>query len=228
MNTTEISTELQQLKKQVAELRAELDDLGQHFAVENFDGGAKNVNLSCTALTLLNTENPNQIQGMLCGGPDGPELVLWGPDQKPRLTVRVDPAGVPSVELLDAAGRVAILLGRDSLGQTSVGVFDQGRPRAALKASDQCGIVSAVHNGGQTRATMVGMEDAGEIMLVNPDMKVAVKLSTRGQHGEGLITVNHSNGKAAVILASLPDHGCVLVNDRAGQMKYSLPSPKDL
>ena len=151
-----------------------------------------------------------------------------GPDQKPRLTVRVDKDGVPSIQLFEAEGQLAVHVGRDSLGQTSVGVFDQGRPRAALKASDKCGIVSAVHDGGQARATMVGMEAAGEIMLVNPDMKVAVKLSTQGQHGEGLVTVNHSNGHAAVILSALPDHGCVLVNDRAGQMKYSLPDPRNI
>jgi len=59
-------------------------------------------------------------------------------------------------------------------------------------------------------------------------MRVAVKLSTQGQHDEGFITVNHSNGKAAVILSALPDHGCVILNDRAGQMKYSVPDPKKL
>jgi hypothetical protein len=59
-------------------------------------------------------------------------------------------------------------------------------------------------------------------------MKVAVKLSTEGQHDEGFITVNHSNGKAAVIISALPEHGCVILNDRAGQMKYSLPSPKNI
>jgi hypothetical protein len=59
-------------------------------------------------------------------------------------------------------------------------------------------------------------------------MKVAVKLSTQGQQDEGFITVNHSNGKAAVIVSALKDHGCVILNDRAGQMKYSLPDPKNI
>jgi hypothetical protein len=97
-----------------------------------------------------------------------------------------------------------------------------------MKASEKTGIISAVHNGGQARVTIVSQEDAGEILLVNPDMKVAVKLSTQGRQDEGFITVNHSNGKAAVILSALPEHGGVMVNDRAGRVKYSLPDSRNI
>jgi hypothetical protein len=228
MNTPDASTELQQLKKQIAGLRQEMDALTRHFGVETFESGGKNVNISCTALTLLNSENPAQIQGMLCGGSDGPELTFWGPDQKARLSVRLDKDGVPSIQLFEAEGPLAVHIGRDNLGMTSVGVLNQGRPRAAIKASEGTGVISAVHNGGQARVTILGHEAAGEILLVNPDMKVAMKLTTEGQHGGGLFTVNHSNGKAAVIATALPDYGCVLVSDRAGQMKYSLPDPGNI
>jgi len=107
-------------------------------------------------------------------------------------------------------------------------VEHHGQPRAAIKGTEKCGFVTAVHNGGQGRVAMISKEDSGQILLMNPDMRKAVELSTKGQHDEGLITVNHSNGKAAVIISALPELGCVIVNDRAGEMKYSLPGPKNI
>jgi hypothetical protein len=228
MNTTKSPSELDQLKKRVADHEHEVQDLVQHLGVERFEDGKKNVNILCSAITLFSPDNPHQMQGCLAGGPDGPELSLWGSADKPRIKVSVDKDGIPSIQLFQTEEKLAIHIGQDNLGLPSVAVLDNGQPRAAIKASEAAGIVSAVHNGGQARVTMLSHESSGEILLVNPDMKVAVKLSTQGQHDEGFITVNHSNGKAAVILSALPDHGCVMVNDRAGRMKYSLPGPKDI
>jgi hypothetical protein len=228
MNTTEIPAELEKLKAEVAELRQELNDLTQHFGVEKFEGGKKNVNLLCSAITLFSPDNPNQMRGVLCSDANGPTLSLWGKDGKPRVTIQVDQDGIPSIQLFQPNDQLAVVIGQDSLGMPSVGVFHEGLPRAAMKASEKTGIISAVHNGGQARVTIVSQEDAGEILLVNPDMKVAVKLSTQGRQDEGFITVNHSNGKAAVILSALPEHGCVMVNDRAGRVKYSLPDSRNI
>ena len=88
--------------------------------------------------------------------------------------------------------------------------------------------LSVIHDDGQVRVSMMSQEDAGKIMLVNPDLKAAVKLSTQGQHGVGFITVNHANGKAAVIISALPEHGCVILNDSDGQIKYMVPDPKNI
>jgi hypothetical protein len=220
--------ELTELKKEIAELKQEINKLTQHFGVERFEGGGKNVNLLCSAITLFNPHDPSQTQGMLCGGADGPTLTLWGKDGKPRVTIHVDQDSMPSIQLFQEEHKVAVNIGRDKFGMASVGVFDKGRPRAGMKASEAAGIISAVHNGGHARVTMVSQENCGELFLLNPDMKVAVKLSTQGQHDEGFITVNHSNGNAAVIISALKEHGCVTVNDRAGQMKYSLPDPKNI
>jgi len=231
MNPTEIPanpTELEQLKQRVTELEKEMRLLIQHFGVEEFEDGSKSVNLLCSAISLFSPDKPNQMQGCLSGGPDGPLLCLWGSANKPRLEITVDKDGVPSIELFQKDEKVSVVIGEDSLGMASVAVFHEGQPRAAIKASEKCGFVSAVHNGGQGRVAMVSQEASGEIIMLNPDMKCVVKLSTQGQHDEGFITVNHSNGKAAVIISALPDHGCVILNDRAGQMKYSLPGPKDI
>lgn len=72
---------------------------------------------------------------------------------------------------------------------------------------------------------MTSGENSGELFPMNPDMKAVVKLSSDGQNGGGVITVNHSNGKAAVILSALPDVGAVIVTDRGGNVKHSLPDP---
>jgi hypothetical protein len=196
--------------------------------VDVFEDGSKSVNLLCSAITLFNYEKPGQTQGCLSAGPDGPCLCLWGSADKPRLEISVDKEGIPSIELFQADKNVSVVIGQDSLNMPSVAVFHEGQPRAAIKASEKCGFVSAVHNGGQGRVAMVSQKTSGEIMLLNPDMKCVVKLSTEGQHDAGFITVNHSSGKAAVIISAMPKHGCVILNDRAGQMKYSLPDPKNI
>lgn len=221
-------SEFIKLQEEVAELKKEVQMLIEHVGVEKFEDGSKNVNILCSALSLFSPDKPHQMQGCLSGGPDGPELCLWGTNAKPRLSVRVDKDGYPSIQIFEPDEKVAIHIGYDKQDNPLVGVEHKGLPRAAIKATEKMGIVSAVHNGGQARVSMISQEASGEIMLLNPDMKVGVKLSTQGQRDEGFITVNHPNGKAAVIISALPEHGCVILNDRAGQMKYSLPDPRNI
>lgn len=217
-------SEFNKLKQEVAELREEINLLTQHFGVDKFEDGGKSVNLLCSAITLFNYENPNETQGCISGGPDGPELSLWDKDGKPRLSVLVDKDGTPAIQIFDTEKKLAVHIGYAKDNCSAVGVFHNGEPRAAIKGSDNSGYVSAVHKGGQARVSMISNESSGQIMLLNPDMKVAVKLSTQGQHDEGFITVNHSNGKAAVIISALPEHGCVILNDRGGKVKYTVPN----
>ena len=256
MNATETPAELEHLKQEVARLKEQMRQLTRfiHYHPADVDDDGKpfdeHLSIICWNITMLDPGAPGKTQITLtasqlgpsinlhdceekCGinlivGDDGPEISLNDRDRKCRLSARVDKDGIPSIELFHADEKVSVVIGQDSLNMPSVAVFHEGQPRAAIKASEKCGFVSAVHNGGQGRVAMVSQESSGEILMMNPDMKCVVKLSTQGQHDEGLITVNHSNGKAAVILSALPETGCVMVNDRAGQMKYSLPSPKDI
>jgi len=257
MNPTENLSELDQLKQEVARLKEQMRQLTRfihyHPADVDDDGKplAEHLSIMCWHIAMLDPREPGKTQIRLTASQygssinlfdsneksgihltvnneDGAEISLDDRDHKCRLAARVDEEGIPSLQILEPDNKVAVHVGYDKQNHPLVGVEHQGEPRACLKATEKYGHVSAVHNGGQGRVAMVSQETSGEILLLNPDMRVAVKLSTQGQHDEGFITVNHSNGKAAVILSALPDHGCVILNDRAGQMKYSVPDPKKL
>jgi hypothetical protein len=256
MNTTENPAELEQLKQEVARLREEMRQLTRfihyHPAGEDDDGKplAEHLSIICWNITMMDPREPGKTQINLNASQYGPSIHLMDRNEKLRaaLTVEDDAAelclktrdsqeaislreekGASFVNLYGPENKIGVQLHVDGpAGNGMVGVCEAGNPRAVMKAIEDKGIISAVHNGGQARVTIISQEASGEIMLVNPDMRVAVKLSTQGQRDEGFITVNHSNGHAAVILSALPEHGCVMVNDRAGQVKYSLPSPSDI
>lgn len=257
MNSSENTSELDQLKNEVAGLKEQMRQLTRfihyHPADVDDDGKplAEYLSIVCWNITLLDPRQPGKTQisltasqfgpsinlhdsdeksgiNLLVNNEDGPEFCLNDRNRKCRLSARVDKDGVPSIQILEPGNKVAVHIGYDKENNPLVGVEHKGQPRAAIKATKKLGVVSAVHNGGQARVSMISQESSGEIFLLNPDMKCVVKLSTEGQHDEGFITVNHSNGKAAVIISALPEHGCVILNDRAGQMKYSLPDPKSI
>ncbi len=71
----------------------------------------------------------------------------------------------------------------------------------------------------------VDIED-NRVSVINPDMKTAVKISSQGVHGGGLLTVHHPNGKAALILSNLPETGCIVLNDQDGKVVGTLPDTK--
>ena len=228
MNPTENPSELDQLKKEVASLKGQLRELSQFICINGTMSGKKKLVIVCSSIMLCDPDDEDHTQASIWAGPDGPQIKLFGPNDETRIAIKVDKKEGGSIRLFQPEEQLAIHIGQDDKDLPCVGVLDKGQPRAVMKASEAAGIISAVHNGGQARVTIVGQEAAGEILLVNPDMKVAMKLTTEGQHGGGLFTVNHSNGKAAVIATALPDYGCVLLSDRAGQMKYSLPDPGNI
>lgn len=257
MNTSENLSEIDQLKQDVARLKEQMRQLTRfiHYqpAGEDDDGKplAEHLSIMCWNITLLDPRQPGKTQisltasqfgpsinlhdsdeksgiNLLVNNEDGPEISLNDRDRKCRLSARVDKDGIPSIQILEPDNKVAVHIGYDKGSDPLVAVEYKGEPRACIKGTEKLGVVSAVHNGGQARVSMIGQESSGEIFLLNPDMKCVVKLSTEGQHDEGFITVNHSNGKAAVIISALKEHGCVILNDRAGQMKYSLPDPKNI
>ncbi len=108
-------------------------------------------------------------------------------------------------------------------GRGQVGVCEAGRPRAIVKATPTGGALSAVHDDGHSRITMVSTENNGELLAVTPDMKVGVKIAADGVDG-GYITVNRANGKAGVILSNTPIGGAVIVKDHGGQITGHLPA----
>ena len=218
-------SELEQLRKEVAGLKQQLRELGRFICINETASGKEKLVIKCSSIRLVDPEDDERAQCSLWAGEEGPQFKLYDQNEDLRVAIKVDKEEGGLIQVFQPEEKLAVHIGQDTHKHASVGVFDQGKPRAAIKASADAGMISAVHDGGQTRAVMMSQENSGELFLMNPDMKVVVKLSSKSQDDGGFITVNHSNGKAAVILSTLPDVGAVIVTDRGGNAKHSLPDP---
>src|ERR1051326_2054174 len=202
-----LTQENAKLAKDFATLLRRYQDISQCLHVEHPDEGVEGrptLSLRCSLISLVHPDKPNHIAGILGASQEGAYLWLYGPDGidgKNRVTLDVE----------NNAGRL-LLLGKEAKesvqlwnvepnGRGHVAVYENGKPRALVKAMEGCsGAISVVHDDGTPRAGMVSTEEkGGEVFVVTPHVKMGVKL-TGEMPGGGSVIVNHTNGKAGVIL----------------------------
>lgn len=218
--------EIGRLTKEVAALRQQLAELKQFLNVEERDdlpGSPSILHIRCAILTLCNPEQPSQTQGMLAGGEDGPCLSLWGGDQKARVILKVEKDG-PNCQFFGPELKPAVEISADeATGRGLVGVFEAGKPRAVMNASQTGAAVSLVDDDNHVRMLMHADAERGELIAVNADLKTSVKISSDGLSG-GMLTVHGENGKALVALTGSKVGGLVMVNNPRGKLVASLPA----
>ena len=248
MNT---ETEIETLKKEVARLRREMDEYRQfiHYHPPGKDDDDRDcpayLTIRCSILTVVNPSPPSQTQIFIIGSRLGPSFMMVGQDEKTRILMQLEKDqpeisllgddhqhkaclrvdnGEPSFELYAKESKIGVQLkvvGKEGRGQ--VGVCEAGKARAVMKATDTGAAISAVHDDGHARITMVSQLENGHLMAVTPDMKVGVKIAADGLDG-GVITVNNRNGKPGVILSNIGIGGAVVVQDPHGNIIGQLPS----
>jgi hypothetical protein len=217
-----------ELKKEVAELKEQLRELRGFFNIESVEGqpGLKTLKIECTGLLLKHPVNPNAAQGYLFASEGGPSLALWGKDNHARVMIKVE-QDKGCLQMFGEGSKQIVDIGVDAKDNPQIGVLHDGKPRAVLKATADMGAISAVHDDGAVRAFMCSQFDHGEMFVVGGDMKAAVKLSADGMDGGGYLTVNHANGKSALILTSTNLGGGILSHTSQGQQLGVWPDTKD-
>ena len=244
-------TELATLKQEVARLRQEMNELKQFIQYQPPGTGdddkpeAACLIIRCAFLQLAHPSDPSNSQLNLFSSREGPCITLLGPAGSGRLTLQVDPSGPelgvfgadkqyaacvrledgnPELDLYAAGGKLGVQLKVETeSGRGQVGVCEAGRPRAIMQATPTGAAISAVHDDGHSRITLISSVNNGELLAVTPDMKVGVKIAADGLDG-GYITVNRANGKAGVILSNTPIGGAVIVQDHGGHVTGHLPA----
>jgi len=247
-------SELAALKQEVARLRREMDEYRQfiHYQPpgEGDDGKpeAGYLTIRCAFFMLVHPSNPNRSQVNIMGGRDGAFVSVMGSDEKTRLVMNVEKnvpefnmmdkdgqykaslrldKGEPALELYGKDGKIGVqlkVLGAEGRGQ--IGVCEAGKARAVMKATEKGAAISAVHDDGHARITLVSSQNNGEMFAVTPDMKIGVKIAADAIDG-GLITVNRANGKAGVIISNTPIGGTVVVQDHSGKITGHLPTGQE-
>jgi hypothetical protein len=218
--------ELAHLRQEVATLRQQMKDLFHFISIEKEKGAEvpRNLILRCGIIMVQNPHEPHATQIYMGGSENGPFVSLWDSHQKGRVILSVE-KDVPTVTLYTGELKEAVLLRADPIdGLGLVAAFDNGKPRALIKAGEgDSGSISVVHDDGRSRITMHGTEDSACLMAVNADLQAAVKISSDGPNGGGLVVVNNPMGKPLAFMSSGPMGGAVIVNGPDGQPAASLP-----
>ncbi len=219
-------TELAHLRQEVALLRKQMNDLRRFITIETEEDSdePRSMNLRCGVVMMQNPHAPHQTQIFMGGSENGPSLSLWDSHEKGRVILSVE-KDVPTVTLHTVELKEAVLLRADPAdGRGLVAAFDNGKPRALIKAGEgDSGSISVVHDDGRSRITMHGTEDSACLLAVNADLQAVVKVSSDGPSGGGAVVVNNSMGKPAAFMVCGPQGGAVVTNDPDGQPAASLP-----
>ena len=226
-----LRAELAQLRTETDRLKRDVSALTQFITIERDDDGKPtNINLRCATILCAHPEHPGRMQILMSATVDGPFLSFYGSNEKGRLILSAE-KDAPVIKLLNADLKETVLINADpEHGRGLVAVLENGNPRALMKAApDAAGVVSCVHDDGQSRVVMRSTEEVGEVMVASMDMQTVIKLTSKSLDGGGTLTVNSPTGKPAVILSYLPGvGGCVLVNDAQGKIAASIPDPDKL
>jgi hypothetical protein len=222
----ETNDEIAQLKKDVARLKQQMADLMACMNVEVCDElptKPKMLNLRCVTITVVNPDNPNQIQGQFVGNAEGPYLSLWGSDERARFILKVEADGAMCEMFGKGLLKAVEISADDQTGRGQVGVMEQGKPRALLKAAETGGAVSVLHDDNHPRVLLHANDQCGELMAVNQDLKTTVKITSDGLHG-GMLTVHGMHGRPLVALCGSKPCGIVLIKDEKANVIASLPA----
>lgn len=226
-----LRAELAQLRKETDLLKRDVSALTQFINVDRDDDGKPtNINLRCATILFSHPEHPARMQILMAATSDGPFLSFYGSNGKGRIILSAEKDS-PEIRLCTADLKDTVLINADpEHGRGLVAVLENGNPRALMKAApDSAGVVSCVHDDGQSRVIMRSTEEVGEVMVASMDMHTVIKLTSKSMDGGGTLTVNSPAGKPAVILSYLPGFGgCILINDAQGKIAASIPDPEKL
>jgi putative hemolysin len=222
-DNAQLHTQVQSLEKQVASLQQQLAQLQQFLRVEvrdDLEGSPSMLRVNCALLTICPPENPMECQGMLAGGSEGPSFGLWGSDRKARIVLKVED-DEPSCSLLGNDRQNGVALRVDNADRGEVAVYEAGKPRAIMKASDLGSAVSVVHDDGQPRAMLFAVAGYGEVMATRTGSDALAKLSCESTNG-GQVIVDGNDGKHAVVLTASPEGGAAMVMCKGGGVGCSM------
>ena len=224
MNTPESTSELDGLKKEVAELRQQLAELRQFLRIEppSQPEGQPILHVRCASLRVCSPLDPKRVNAKLVASHSGAYLLMRRDDQD-RIELNSHELD-PFLRFHTAAGETAVeIAAEDETDRGYVAVFDDGNPRALMKSTDQAGVVSVVHDDGKVRAGMLGQAEGGEIIVLRPELKSAIKLSGLHKAG-GLLSVHGPEDKITAALHATEQGGMFTLRNNAGLIGCSIAS----
>ena len=217
MNTTPAETsEIQQLRQELDALKKEFQDLRRFLRVDPpaAEGQPPTLNLACTTLSLCSPQG--QQRGLLLADDTGACLSLYGNDLAERIFLGVeDDATLLSFQNAAQETTLQLYAAAES-GRGEISVFENGTPRAVVKAFDGgFGSVAVTNEDGTPSVGMCSLKTGGQLVLMNPEKKIVVRLASDTEMAPegGMIFVSRKDGQPVVGMNASAGGGAVMVMD---------------
>jgi len=181
--------ELAQLKKEVVQLRRDLDHvlrvIGQE---EDLPEQPRSPFLLLEAEMISIRQTRDKIP-MVIKAQEGSACIYLNDDEaRARGVFQVDEEGRARLEIWNKKQQLVVSIGEtnDGGGEISVASSD-GKPRAGMKASELGGVVSAQNSAGQPNALLVGKDDGGTIVVADANGRPLAEIATSDEKGATLV-----------------------------------------
>ena len=181
--------ELTQLKKEVAQLRRDLDHvlrvIGQE---EDLPEQPRSPFLLLEAEMISIRQTRDKIP-MVIKAQEGSACIYLNDDEaRARGIFQVDEEGRARLEIWNKKQQLVVSIGEtnDGGGEIYVASSD-GKPRAGMKASELGGVVSAQNSAGQPNALLVGKDDGGTIVVADANGRPLAEIATSDEKGATLV-----------------------------------------
>jgi hypothetical protein len=242
--TTPDTTELTQLREEVAALRRDLDHvlimIGQH-PLMNEKKREKGLKFDARGISMRRSSHSIPIS--LGVRDEAAWISLCDEKMVTRGKLEVTDAGA-RLEIRNAQGEVVVTLGegKDGGGEVIVCSAD-GKPRAGMGIRDNEGVMSVQNSEGRPMAAIHAKENGGKIVAANVDGRPVAFLTgfdecgtlmlkertgapmviATAQGGSGVMSVMNEHGDNAAYLASDEKGGALFICDDEGEIRARLP-----
>ena len=193
--------ELDQLKKEVAQLRRDLDHvlrvIGQE---EELPEQPRSPFLLLEAEMISIRQTPDRIP-MVIKAQEGSACIYLNDDEaRARGIFQIDEEGRARLEIWNKKQQLVVSIGETNEGGGEIYVASaDGTPRAGMKATELGGIVSVQNSAGQPNALLVGKDEGGTIIVADANGRPLAEIATSDEKGATLVFFD-DEGKPKAIL----------------------------
>lgn len=185
------ASELASLRAEVDTLRRDLDRALARLDLPNSqdrrEGDSEWANMEFKQVNVRHSRM--QIPLLLYSGQDESGIYLYDSQRRVRGRFAIDTDGQARLEILNAAGKVAVSIGEEKEGRGELRANDaDGATRAGIKAGPLGGALSVANPQGKTLAAVMSNDLGGQVFVCTPGLRVAATLRAAADGGALILT----------------------------------------
>jgi hypothetical protein len=210
--------EFESLRREVAQLRAELGELRQFFQVNPAPAADESgsLHIRCASVSLVSPDSGRKVRAVFELKDGSPRLRLRSADEKTRVSLELS-GDEGWIHLRDADGKTTVQILTDPEGHGNVVVHSPGGvPRAGMKGIADGGVVSVSAPDGSALAVMHSTKGEGEFSVFNNDSHKIARMGT-AEHGHGTMGILNKEGNRACVMIAVDGSNGLIVYDPAGE-----------